>query len=198
MRIFRILFYSILVHSIQAQTASYTFQVNQTCTSCCSASACVNFTFFCATPPMQYALITPTTSTPAYTVNNCFDNLCNGNYTILISGITNTETCLICSISVVYPSSSSINEITFLRNHLNVYPVPANNELNLNFTIDVADRFKTLSIFNSLGQLLREEEIKFINQTAIVKTANLTNGVYFICLTDQQGFSINKRFLITK
>jgi len=99
---------------------------------------------------------------------------------------------------VVVMSGAAISETESLKEKLNIYPVPANAELNINFTVDVADRFKTLSIFNSLGQLLREEEIKFTNQTAIVKTANLTNGVYFICLTDQQGFSINKRFVIAK
>ncbi len=99
---------------------------------------------------------------------------------------------------VVHQSGTGIKESKLLSESLNIYPIPAKDQLNLHFDADVQGKFESVSIFNSLGQLIREEEIKFSDRSAILKINELPNGVYLITLKGKNDLSISKRFTVAQ
>jgi len=83
-----------------------------------------------------------------------------------------------------------------------LYPNPANDELNISFSQNPKFEVDNIIIYNSIGQLMREEELSFKNNTAFVNTSNLPNGVYLLKLlnstrNDNMG-SLSKRFTINR
>lgn len=85
----------------------------------------------------------------------------------------------------------NINEHNLFENKIFIYPNPVKDKLNLNF--NSSREFDKVSIYNSISQLIREEEIAFKNNSGSIKIADLPNGVYYLNLN-----GINKRFVIAK
>ena len=98
-----------------------------------------------------------------------------------------------------------------VENNIKIYPNPANEILNIEFvTLSGVDTRNTnYSILNSLGQVIKEEEINFKNKNASIKTDDLANGVYHLALrhtstplsAGAQGdntVSVSKRFVISR
>lgn len=166
---------------ISAQTASYTFQVNQSCTSCCAATACATFTYNCTGPAMQFALVTPTTTSPLYTINPCFNNLCNGSYTFIIAGITNTDLCITCSIVVSNPpQTTDFNENMLSLLNGRAYPNPSSHEFKFEISNLSFDSYGyTLYLEDYKGQIIREFEA---NPDSVYSTRGIDTGLYFVIL----------------
>lgn len=99
---------------------------------------------------------------------------------------------------VVHQSGTGINELDVLKDGLTVYPQPAKDEITLSFDLDIANRFRKISIYTTLGQLIREEEIDFKSNQFVLKTTDFNNGVYLFTLKDKSNFHISKRFVIAK
>jgi len=98
---------------------------------------------------------------------------------------------------VVHQSALGLMPFDFARGDaLKVYPVPTKDELNLSLPVDHS--FNKITITNNLGQLIREEEIEFKNNTAKIKTNDLPNGVYIFTLKDKTNFQVSKRFVIAR
>ncbi|MCE3259676.1 MAG: hypothetical protein K0S12_1317, partial [Bacteroidetes bacterium] len=73
-----------------------------------------------------------------------------------------------------------------------VYPNPTNSSLKIE-----SDDFlqeKEISVLNALGQKM-ETEISVSNKTAVIYTAELPDGIYFLSVKDQNGTSA-KRFVV--
>jgi hypothetical protein len=58
--------------------------------------------------------------------------------------------------------------------------------------------FKSLSIYNHLAQLIREEEITFKEKTFTINTGDLVPGVYHLKINNSRSVSVSKRFLISR
>ncbi|MGE0568069.1 MAG: T9SS type A sorting domain-containing protein [Bacteroidia bacterium] len=103
-----------------------------------------------------------------------------------------------CFNSSCLPSNVGIRK--YVKNeNITIYPQPAKGALNLSFEIAQANDFKTISIYNSLGQLVKEEEITFNNMKASINITNLPTGIYLLKLRDDnRNLEINKRFVIDK
>jgi len=99
---------------------------------------------------------------------------------------------------VVYMDAVGIEKFNLLKNDLRLFPNPAQDILQMQFTVDVENEFKTISIYNKLGQLLQEEDLIFKNKTASVKTDDLENGVYFLKLHGTNSQTVSKRFVINR
>ena len=99
---------------------------------------------------------------------------------------------------VVFMDLVGLNENTkVIKEYLNIFPVPAKNYIRLSIPDQAwLNDFKTLLIYNNLGQILREEELNFKNNTFIVQTSDLNNGIYYLKLTGPQNISIPIRFII--
>ncbi len=103
--------------------------------------------------------------------------------------------------------NTGIHTIDATITKLNIYPNPASeiidaelNELNPSTSLRTTD-YK-LKIINSIGQLIREEEITFKDGKASVNTKGLANGVYVLSLrVGDEGVvsrSVTKRFVIAR
>ena len=97
-----------------------------------------------------------------------------------------------------------LNELSFLNEQLKLYPVPANDmlELKIDASNGAAEKLfgslNRLSIYNSLGQLVREEEIEFKEKVVKINTSDLKEGVYFLRLNNGNLQSLSKRFVIAR
>jgi len=98
----------------------------------------------------------------------------------------------------VHQSATSLAELEMQNQNLKVYPQPTTDELNLSFDVKDAGDFDKIKIYNSIGQLIRIEEIEFVDRNAIIKINNLPDGVYVLKLTDKNNFEISKRFVIAR
>ncbi len=94
---------------------------------------------------------------------------------------------------IVYASATGLSEQETILNSINLFPNPANDELNISVNSQINVDLNQILIYNSIGQLIREEEIQFKNNQAKIKTTNLSNGVYYLNLN-----GVNKRFIIAK
>jgi len=109
---------------------------------------------------------------------------------------------------VVYISGLGNVEWQMLNDRLKIGPNPANDVLQIELNVEAGDLFKSISIYNNLGRLLREEEIMFKNKITTVKTDELPNGVYFLKLNgasplrQAQGETntqtVSKRFVVAR
>ena len=55
-----------------------------------------------------------------------------------------------------------------------------------------------LSIYNSLGQLVREEEVDFKENAIKINTSDLMEGVYFLGIRSGDFKIVSKRFVIAR
>jgi hypothetical protein len=109
-----------------------------------------------------------------------------------ICGIVNYDTV------VVHASGVGLSEQAIIKNSVNVFPNPATDNLNITLNFDLEKEFTKIEILNSLGQLIREEEIVFKNKNAAIKTSDLPNGVYLLNLRGDNSFSVVKRFTVAR
>ena len=112
---------------------------------------------------------------------------------------------------VVHASGLGLAGLSGVENSVKIYPNPANEILTIEFvTLSGVEASNTkYSIINSLGQIIREEEIDLKNNTAEINTRELANGVYVFALryistplnAGAQGdisVKVNKRFVISR
>jgi hypothetical protein len=106
---------------------------------------------------------------------------------------------------VVYMNPLGLNEklnpdsYRDINEELRIYPIPASNffEVSIQNQYLVRD-FKKLRIYNSLGEMIREEEISFENGKVEIKTNELPEGIYFLRLTSNSSGTVSKRFVIER
>ena len=100
---------------------------------------------------------------------------------------------------VVYMNLVGIEKLRMLNEELRIYPVPAKDFIELNISNqELVSEFNSVSIYNSLGLLLKEEEIFFINSSLKIKIEDLSNGVYSLQLKSNSNETVSKRFVISR
>jgi hypothetical protein len=83
--------------------------------------------------------------------------------------------------------------VTDIENfNFNLYPNPAKNKLFL--TSKNTTENLTLKIFNLEGKLLSRQKVELQNQT-FIDVSNLTSGIYFLNIEDENGNTTFKKFL---
>lgn len=98
---------------------------------------------------------------------------------------------------VVFMDLVGLDKLKIISEELKVFPVPANNEVQLNIqNVELIKEFHRLTIYNSLGIVIREEEIRFENGVLKINTSNLPSGVYFLELKNNSNEIVNKKFLV--
>lgn len=95
-----------------------------------------------------------------------------------------------CSVGILDKEASS--------NLISIYPQPAQNDLSLKLGFKTRDKFKYYSIFNNLGQLIREGKINFNEDVTEVSIAELPQGIYSLRLLNDVRETISKKFVITQ
>jgi hypothetical protein len=98
----------------------------------------------------------------------------------------------------VYQSATGLQELQLQNQNLKLYPQPTQNVLNLSIEIKNANEFNTIKIYNSIGQLVKEEEVEFENGKAQLKTNDISEGIYVLKLMNKNSYQISKRFVIAR
>lgn len=92
---------------------------------------------------------------------------------------------------------TGINETSIITN-ASAFPIPANNELNIPFTVKEKSNV-TISVSNLLGQVVATQNMSNVNagqsNTAVFNTANLVNGVYIYTI-EANGQRASSRFSV--
>jgi len=78
--------------------------------------------------------------------------------------------------------------------NISIFPNPTSGNLNISFPSQTD--IKIYSISNSLGQIIREDEIEIKNSTCSILTSDLKNGLYQIHFKTQFGI-VTKKFVKT-
>ena len=101
---------------------------------------------------------------------------------------------------VVYMDLVGLDEkFKLLTNILRIYPVPATDDIELVISKkELFSGFTSYRIYNSIGQMIREEDILFETEKTKLSTSNLPNGVYSLSLRSTNSETISKRFLISR
>lgn len=85
-----------------------------------------------------------------------------------------------------------------LSENLEVYPNPANDILYLKSKIIKEGEKFNLRITNSIGQILKEEEIEFINKCSQIKIDSLPNGIYMLSLKYGKSVTAARRCVVSR
>ena len=102
-------------------------------------------------------------------------------------------------VTVPLENDVAVEKFQLLNEGLEVYPVPAQDFLELKISkAELFKDFTSVSIYNNLGQLIREEEISFKDKTLKIKTDDLQEGVYSLLIRSKKSEVINKRFVISR
>jgi hypothetical protein len=100
---------------------------------------------------------------------------------------------------VIYANPVGLTDGKIFNKNLHVYPVPANDLLELKISNEgLFKDFKMLKIYNSLGQIVRDEEVIFKKELFLINTEELPNGVYTLQLKSNRSGTIGKRFLVAR
>ena len=87
-------------------------------------------------------------------------------------------------------ATNSINETK--KFHFNVYPSPAQNEISISSDYEL----KTISIFNAVGEKMIE--LSTSQKELSINTTQLSNGIYFISIISNNGFTGFNKIIIAK
>jgi hypothetical protein len=106
---------------------------------------------------------------------------------------------------VVYASALGNVELEMLNEKLKIYPNPASDVLNIECEIlneSSTGSVTNFKILNSLGQVIKEDELVLKNNDATIKTNDLESGVYVLLLSSPHGGdkrgAFSKRFVIAR
>ena len=98
---------------------------------------------------------------------------------------------------IVYKDAVGFGEFLIKNEELKIFPVPANQSIELQVSnIHLFSDFTSVSIHNSFGQLIREEDILFKTEKTLISTSSLPNGVYSLSLKNSRQETLSKKFVI--
>jgi hypothetical protein len=97
---------------------------------------------------------------------------------------------------VLTASAVGLEKLKILNDKLKIYPNPANNILVLE-ALESTTNYQC-RIYNSIGYLIREEEIMFKDKTVKLNVSDLESGAYFLQLKSEGAGTVSKRFVINR
>jgi len=146
-----------------------------------------------------YQLTSPTTSVALDTIAGFWVSpLLTSTYVVRheICGLVKWDTV------TIYLDAVGLVNLRVVEDDIKLFPNPASDLLEIFVSnSDLLNDFKTLSIYNNLGQLVREEvpiTIGIKNKKINVKTTELKDGMYFSILGSDKWGTVSKRFVISR
>jgi hypothetical protein len=99
---------------------------------------------------------------------------------------------------VVYQDAVGLEKLRMMENVLQVFPVPATEALQLKISDEqLFKNFKSVVLSNTLGQMIRQEELIFNEGHAHIGLPGIAPGVYMLTLSDGMQ-SVHKRFVVDR
>lgn len=99
---------------------------------------------------------------------------------------------------VVYIDAVGIKGVEDYQLYIRLFPIPASDFIQIEYTIDLLNPFTEVLVYNQLGQLIFLDNISFKNRKADISTSNLDVGVYSIELRSISGQTVRKRFVVSR
>lgn len=96
--------------------------------------------------------------------------------------------------NVITSDMLGVNEV--VTNEITLYPNPLTSDeatLSTNVPLDNA----TLTIYNSIGQKVKEK-LNIVNQSITINRDNLSNGLYYVVLSQGNTMIANKKLIIAR
>ena len=81
-----------------------------------------------------------------------------------------------------------------------VFPVPTDNDLNIELTSNQNDQV-VLTVYDALGTLVHQESrvVQNANQQRLkMNTSRLSAGLYYLNISNQNGYTQQRKFIIQK
>ncbi|MBP6427265.1 MAG: T9SS type A sorting domain-containing protein [Bacteroidia bacterium] len=97
----------------------------------------------------------------------------------------------------VYPCSDFSSYVQELgsSNLISVYPNPASDQISISYSIKAK---ATLKVSDNLGRLIFQKEVEPYSEKLTIDVSKISNGMYYITLTNENGEINAKRFIISK
>lgn len=100
---------------------------------------------------------------------------------------------------VIHMNLLDINNNRFRNSAWQVYPVPANDYLELRVSNpEEFTNYTKYCMYNQLGQFVKEEEISIKAESTLISTGDLPVGVYSLTLKNADSETLVKRFVILR
>lgn len=100
---------------------------------------------------------------------------------------------------VIYVTPVGIERLKILQNEIRVLPIPSNNYLELIVENKaLVEHVKGIKIYNQIGQLVREEEIRFVEGSVKIDTRDLPMGIYSLCIINTSNESVSRKLIISR
>jgi hypothetical protein len=119
--------------------------------------------------------------------------------TITSTYVVRQEICGLIKIDTVtiYMNGVGIEKLKLLNENLKIYPVPAMDYFEIATShSELFQGFSHLRIYNSLGQLIREEELQPTDRRVDLRT--FENGAYLVEISNSMNEKVIKKLLINK
>ena len=91
-----------------------------------------------------------------------------------------------------------LNELDFFDKNLQVYPIPADEEITFEYKNALNGEHLAIVIQNSLGQVIQEDRLTFENKKAAIKINDLPEGIYFVTIKNQANERVTKKMVVAK
>ena len=95
---------------------------------------------------------------------------------------------------VVFHTALSIQTLQLFADNLKLFPNPSSDRLNISFPTAIDIRIGQITITNNLGQLIIEKNLEIKNNTAVIETGDLDEGIYQIHFKTKDG-TVTKQFV---
>ena len=92
------------------------------------------------------------------------------------------------------PNTVSIKEIDLKNSEINIYPVPANNKVNVE--IGGLNGLKDIYLVNVNGEIIPIEVIKNLSTSYSFDSENIPNGIYFVYISTET-ITFKKKIIIS-
>jgi len=128
-----------------------------------------------------------------YTIPTTLDTLhCNANFTIYLKDNLTNDTC---HFTIWWSCTEGISEIAINENQINIYPNPASNLLNIEFSNSYFNDGKPsqIKIVNVLGESIYKSTIS--NQQSTINLSQLPKGFYFV-IAEKNNRILKKKLII--
>jgi hypothetical protein len=118
--------------------------------------------------------------------------------TITTTYVVRQDICGLVKWDSVVLTASAVGIKGFMKGDLRIkmYPNPANDLLVLE-ALESTETYQC-RIYNSIGYLIREEEVTFKDKTVKLNVSDLESGVYSLQLKSEGAGTVSKRFVINR
>lgn len=100
---------------------------------------------------------------------------------------------------VIHMNLVGLEKLKRLEEELKIYPVPANDFLELRIeNKELITGFNSIIVYNNLGQAVLAQEVEFKGRSLKINIKELGEGVYSIQLKGTDAAGVIKRFIITR